>query len=137
AETERQLLSEFRRAAAAVPAYRALLDEAGVQTEQVRDLESFTRACPLLSKHNTFSRFSLEQLGIGGTLADVADVLTSSGHGAQFSFGVMSRAQAAGGPQFIDHIFDAAFQIASRRTLTINCLPMGVVFSSHQMTVAT
>ena len=39
--------------------------------------------------------------------------------------------------RFIDAALDAAFAIRSRSTLTINCLPMGVVFASHRMTVAT
>ena len=137
AETEGRLLSEFRRAAASAPAYRALLQEHGVAVDQVRDLASFSRLCPLLSHANTFRQFPLDQLSVGGALGDVADVLTSSGHGGRFSFGVISRKQAAESPQFLDRAFDDAFKIASRKTLAINCLPMGVTFSSHQMTVAT
>jgi phenylacetate-CoA ligase len=136
-ETEIRLLREFRRAAADVPAYRTLLEEHGVRVDDVRDLASFSRWCPLLSKKNTFSRFPLDQLSIGGALLDVADVLTSSGHGGRFSFGVISRKQALAGARFIDRAFDDAFSVASRKTLAINCLPMGVIFSSHLMTVAT
>jgi phenylacetate-CoA ligase len=136
-ETEVRLLREFRRAAADVPAYRALLEEHGVPVDHVRDLTSFSRSCPLLSKSNTFNRFPLDQLSVGGSLLDVADVLTSSGHGGRFSFGVISRKQASASPAFIDHAFDDAFGVASRKTLAINCLPMGVIFSSHRMTVAT
>ena len=93
--------------------------------------------CPILSKSNTFQRFDLAELSANGNLGDVADVLTSSGHGGTFSFGVISREEAAAGAQFIDRALDAAFGIASRRTLTINCLPMGVGFASRRMTVAT
>jgi uncharacterized protein (TIGR03435 family) len=50
---EDRALSEFRRAAADVLAYRTLLDEEGVRATDVRDLASFSRACPLLSKRNT------------------------------------------------------------------------------------
>ncbi len=136
-ETEARLIGEFRRAAAGVPAYRVLLEEHRVRVEEVRDLASFSRWCPLLSKKNTFSRFPLDQLSIGGALLDVADVLTSSGHGGRFSFGVISRSQASASAELIDRAFDDAFGVASRRTLAINCLPMGVIFSSHLMTVAT
>jgi phenylacetate-CoA ligase len=132
-----RVLSEFRRAAAGVPAYRALLDEAGVRASDVRDLASFSRVVPLLSKKNTFDRFPLDQLSVGGQLLDVADVLTSSGHGGRFSFGVINRKQASAAAQFIDEAFDDAFGINDRKTLAINCLPMGVGFSSHRMTVAT
>ena len=91
----------------------------------------------MLSKRNTFKRFPLDQLSVGGRLRDVADVLTSSGHGGRFSFGVISSRRQAVGAQFIDRAFDDAFDITSRKTLAINCLPMGVIFSSRLMTVAT
>jgi phenylacetate-CoA ligase len=134
---ENRVLSEFRRAAAGVPAYRRLLDEEGVRAGDVCDLASFSRVCPLLSKRNTFDRFPLDQLSVGGRLLDVADVLTSSGHGGRFSFGVINRKQAAVAAEFTDLAFDDAFRINARKTLAINCLPMGVGFSSHRMTVAT
>ena len=136
-ETEARLLYEFRRAAAGVPAYRALLEQYLVPVDHVGNLASFSQLCPLLAHPNTFQQFSLDQLTVGGRLRDVADVLTSSGHGGRFSFGVISRRQAAASAQLLDRAFDAAFAIASRRTLAINCLPMGVIFSSHLMTVAT
>ena len=137
ASAESRVLSEFRRAAADVPAYRTLLDEEGVRASDVHDLASFSRLCPLLSKRNTFDRFALDQLSVGGHLHDVADVLTSSGHGGRFSFGVISRKQASAAAEVIDQAFDDAFGINARKTLAINCLPMGVGFSSHRMTVAT
>jgi phenylacetate-CoA ligase len=64
-------------------------------------------------------------------------VLTSSGHGGRFSFGLSSRRQHAESAAMIDYSMDEAFGIATRRTLAINCLPMGVTFSSEAVTVAT
>jgi phenylacetate-CoA ligase len=132
-----RLLAELRRAADHVPAYRVLLDEQRAPVEQVHDYETFSRLCPLLSRTNTFDRFPLAELSAGGALPDVADVLTSSGHGGHFSFGVISRKEAAARASFVDDALDAAFAVRSRSTLAINCLPMGVVFSSNCMTVAT
>ena len=137
AETEGLVLSEFRRAAVEVPAYRILLEEHGVRAGDVHDLASFARRCPVLSKENTFDRFAVDQLCAGGAFGPIADVLTSSGHGGRFSFGIISRKEAAAGAAFMDRAFDQAFGIATRKTLAINCLPMGVVFSSQLMTVAT
>jgi phenylacetate-CoA ligase len=137
ATVEDRLLTEFHRAAERVPAYRALLEESGVRAAQVRDVSSFANLCPLLSKANTFDRFSLPQLSVGGALRDVAEVMTSSGHGGRFSFGVISRAEASSSASFVDAALDPAFGVKSRKTLAINCLPMGVVLSSHCMTVAT
>jgi phenylacetate-CoA ligase len=132
-----QLLAEFRRAATQVPAYEVLLEEHGVRAEDVCDVQTFSRVCPLLSKANTFDRFPLRQLNAGGRLHDVAEVLTSSGHGGRFSFGIISRAEAASSAAFVDAALDAAFGVKSKPTLAINCLPMGVVVTSRCMTVAT
>jgi phenylacetate-CoA ligase len=132
-----RLLAEFERAATLVPAYRTLLAESGVRAIDVRDAAAFTALCPLLSKVNTFDRFTLAQLCAGGTLSDVGEVLTSSGHGGRFSFGVISRAEKAAAAAFVDTALDAAFEVRSRRTLALNCLPMGVGVPSQCMTVAT
>jgi phenylacetate-CoA ligase len=135
--TPERLLNAFRRAAAEMPWYRTLLDEHAVSVDRVVDIDSFSSRCPILTRRNTFDRFPLEQLAATTTLADLAGVLTSSGHGGRFSFGLQTRAQAAAGGRAIDQALDAAFQIGSRSTLAINCLPMGVGFASERMTVAT
>jgi phenylacetate-coenzyme A ligase PaaK-like adenylate-forming protein len=137
ADTEERLMRAFSRAAATVPAYRTLLAEHGVRPEAVRDGDTFVELCPILSKKNTFERFTIDELSAGGSLGDVAEVLTSSGHGGVFSFGVVSRDDAANGAEFIDRALDAAFGVLERKTLTINCLAMGVGFGSRRMTVAT
>jgi phenylacetate-CoA ligase len=133
--TER-LLAAFQRASA-VPAYRLLLDEGGVDPSAIVDGDSFTARCPILTKSNTFDRFPIDQLCVAGTMTELADVLTSSGHGGRFSFGLSTRQQQAESATLIDVALDEAFQVKTRRTLAINCLPMGVTFSSRAMTVAT
>jgi phenylacetate-CoA ligase len=135
--TEQLLLAEFHRAAMFVPAYQALLAEHGVRSVDVHDAETFARVCPVLSKVNTFDRFSLADLSVGGRLQDVGGVLTSSGHGGRFSFGVISRLEEASSASFVDAALDGAFGVRSKKTLAINCLPMGVVVSSRCMTMAT
>lgn len=132
-----RLLAEFHRAATEVPAYRMLLDEHDVRAEAVYDRDSFSRLCPLLSKANTFDRFQLRQLAAGGRLTEVGEVLTSSGQGGRFSFGVISRAEAASAAAFVDTALDAAFGVKTARTLMVNCLPMGVGVPSKCATVAT
>jgi len=137
ADVLERLLTELRRASDEVPAYRILLDEHSTQVDQVSDYASFISRCPLLDRRNTFDRFPLAQLSVGGELRDVANVLTSSGHGGRFSFGVISRTEASAAAAFIDAALDAAFAVKSKTTLAINCLPMGVVLSSNCMTLAT
>jgi phenylacetate-CoA ligase len=130
------LLHAFRRAAADMPWYRTLLEEHGVRPGDVADAHAFGR-CPVLTKQNTFERFPLDQLAAATPIRELAGVLTSSGHGGRFSFGLSTRAQAAAGGGLIDHALDAAFGVRTRPTLAVNCLPMGVGFSSECMTIAT
>jgi phenylacetate-CoA ligase len=136
-QSEERLLHAFRRAAAGMPWYRTLLEEHGAEPDRIVDLASFSTRCPYLSKRNTFDRFPLDELAATTSVEDVATVLTSSGHGGRFSFGLSTRRQAAAGAGFIDDALDEAFGVKSRSTLAINCLPMGVGFASERMTVAT
>jgi phenylacetate-CoA ligase len=132
-----RLQAAFQRAASHVPAYRRLLREHGVDAAAIVDVETFAARCPILTKANTFDRFPIDELCAEGAMADLADVLTSSGHGGRFSFGLSTRRQRAEAPAMIDYALDEAFEISRRRTLVINCLPMGVGFSSATATVAT
>ncbi len=137
-ETQSQLLRAFRRAVTEVPAYRELCGEQGVSADQIVDVESFSHLCPLLRKANTFDRFPIGELCVGGEPGELANVLTSSGHDGKerFSFGLAGREQVALSEYFIDLAMDEAFKIKSLKTLGINCLPMGVLFTSQCMTVA-
>ena len=132
-----RLLAIYRTAAATVSAYRTLLAEQHVDPDAITDTASFSRLAPVLSKANTFERFSIDQLSTPGSVTDIADVLTSSGRGGRFSFGLTTRSQAAATVAFLDDALDDAFHVKSRTTLAINCLPMGVVFTSNVMTLAT
>jgi len=134
---DERLLTAFRSAAAQVPAYRVLLAEHDVDVSDIVDARTFTRLAPVTSKANTFERFPISELSTPGRVADVADVLTSSGRGGRFSLGLTTREQAAVTVDFLDSALDEAFQVKSKTTLAINCLPMGVVFSSNVMTLAT
>ena len=93
--------------------------------------------CPVLNKSNTFDRFPLHELAPRVSMSELASVLTSSGHGGRFSFGLTTRKDAGESASVIDYALDRAFAVESRPTLAINCLPMGVTFSSRAMTVAT
>lgn len=132
---ERRLLPAFRRAIR-TPAYRTLLQEAGVDPRQITSIAELTRQCPLLSKENTFSRFPLQDLCVAGAINQLASVLTSSGLGACFAFGLSSRQQVKHAAREIDLGLQYAFDVDNHRTLLINCLPMGVRFSSNAVCIA-
>jgi len=134
---EKRSLRAFKRAAVSVSAYRQILHEHDVNHQDVHSIADFYQRCPILSKANTFSRFSLEELCVPATLNQLSGVLTSSGHGgARFAYGLSTRKQVKRAADDIDLGLEYAFQIDEKKTLLINCLPMGVRFSSNTVTVA-
>ena len=138
ARGEGKLLNAFRRAARCSPAYRQLLAEAGVDPATIRTARDFRDRCPVLDKSATFGRFSVRELLADDIAAgDLASVLTSSGHGGGgFALGLATRAQLSDAAFTIDLGLDLAFDIDRRRTLLVNCLPMGVTFQSAAVCVA-
>ncbi len=135
---ERKLIRSFQRAAKSSPAYRVLLAEAQVDPRTIRTPADFVARCPILEKCNTFQRFGLKQLLVDDVrVADLASILTSSGHGSGgFALGLSTRAQCSSAPWLIDLGLELAFDIDRFRTLLINCLPMGVAFQSDVVCVA-
>jgi len=135
---KRWLLPAFRRAAARSPAYRTLLAEAGVDPAGIRTVEDFVARCPIVEKANSFRRFGIRELLCDDVGPDeLASIITSSGHGGNgFAFGISSWKQLRGAARLIDIGLDMAFDVGTRRTLLVNCLPMGVTFQSNLVCVA-
>jgi len=134
--SERALMHAFERTTREVSAYRTLFAETGRSTREVTDVSSFRRLAPLLGKHNTFQRFGLEELTVPGSLTQLASVLTSSGQGGRFAFGLSTRAMHQRAQANIEFALQLNFQVDERPTLLVNCLPMGVHFSAGNCTVA-
>lgn len=131
-----RLLPTFR-AALRTAGYRTILEDAGVDDRAVRTIEDFQRAVPLTTKATTFGRFPLTELAVPGTLDRISGVLTSSGHGnSGFAFGLSSARERARMSRAVDLGLEMAFRTDQLRTLAINCLPMGVRFSSDAVCVA-
>jgi phenylacetate-CoA ligase len=136
--SERRLLQCFQRAARQSPAYGRLLLEAGARPREIANVHDFVERCPILEKSTTFHRFPLKELIARDVRTrDVATILTSSGAGGSgFALGLGTRAQALRGRWSVDIGLDLAFETDRRRTLVINCLPMGVTFQSNVACVA-
>lgn len=119
-------------------AWHTLLSEAGVHTPGNSAPKSLLHQLPVVEKTDLFERFSVEQLLASDVaVSKLADVLTSSGHGGRsFAFGLASRQQMKGAPAAIDVALQQAFNIDAQSTLLVNCLPMGVVFTSNAVCVA-
>lgn len=129
------LLVAARRAARRVPAYQVLLSEAGIAPDSLRTSEDLRRL-PVLNKHNTFQRFALHELCLDGELGDLASVLTSSGHSGVFAFGLTETGARSATVQWVDDLLDSLFAVRTRRTLLVNCLPMGVKVPTEACTLA-
>lgn len=129
------VLAAFHRVAIRVPAYRVLLEEAVIRPENVKTAADFA-SLPVLEKHNTFQRFSIEQLCLDGLVGRLGSVLTSSGHSGIFAYGLNEIDTLQGTAQWIDDLLDLLFAVRSRPTLLINCLPMGVKVHTRACTLA-
>ena len=128
-------LEAFQRAAARVPAYRLLLNEATIHPESIKTPADFARL-PVLEKQNTFQRFPIEQLCLDGKIGQLGSVLTSSGHSGIFAYGLNAVDSLPETVQWIDDLLDLLFAVRSRPTLLINCLPMGVKVHTQACTLA-
>lgn len=130
-----EVLASFRGAAERVPAYRTLLAEAGVSARSIRTADDFRRL-PVTEKANTFRRFPIEELCLDGRLGRLGSVLTSSGHSGVFAFGLTEAEALPATVRWVDDLLDALFEVRRRRTLLINCLPMGVKVPTEACTLA-
>jgi phenylacetate-CoA ligase len=124
---EHAALSAFRRTVHNVPAYRRLVvDQGGIDPDSITDMNTFRSRLPLLDKHQTFGKYPIRELCVGGNLDGVRSLLTSSGHSGVFSFGVNTEENLQRSARSIDMGLQYIFHVDEMRTLLINALPMGV-----------
>lgn len=125
-----------RRAAATSSAYSTLLAEHNLSSTALNNVADVADL-PVLRKSNTFERFELQLLASHLRVDDLASVLTSSGHGGKsFGFSLTTHRVHENAWFGIDMGLQDAFDVDRLPTLLVNCLPMGVVFSSRAVTVA-
>lgn len=134
----RRLPNAVRRAMRESRAWKTLLSEAGLGPVRKVDPATLLRQLPVVEKSTLFERFTVKELlARDVSPAELSGVLTSSGHGGRsFAFGLISRAQAKGAAAGIDIALQQAFGIDNRSTLLLNCLPMGVGFTSDTVCIA-
>lgn len=134
---EAATLEAFQRTVTSVPAYRSLIvDQLGIDPATIQDIQSFRSALPLLDKAATFGAVPVRDLCVGGEIGDVRSLLTSSGHGSHFSFGVNTAENLQRSARSIDMGLQYIFGVDERRTLLINALPMGVKVHTHATVLA-
>lgn len=117
-------------------AYRTLLQENGTSIASLTANMALDRL-PVLTKDNTFARFSLTEMARPVPEHQLADVLTSSGRGGRtFGFRLTTRKQYESSWFDIDLGLQDVFDVDTHSALLVNCLPMGVVFASRAVTVS-
>jgi phenylacetate-CoA ligase len=136
ARSQKRAWHAVRHAARHSTAYQSLLAEQGLHERDLRGGVAWQQL-PVLTKGNSFARFSLAQLARPVDTRALADVLTSSGRGGRsFGFRLSERRSVDTAWFDTDLGLQDAFNVDQRRTLLVNCLPMGVVFASRAVTVA-
>lgn len=133
---EKKLLRLFRNAENDSPALKSILASARIDTESITTIKAFSALNFTMSKDNTFNIYPLEELCRPGTLDNLMGVLTSSGYSGNFAYGLTTWQQGKSTPDLLDLALESAFQIDEKKTLLVNCLPMGVRFPTNIVTQA-
>ena len=133
---ERKLMRAFHRAASGVPSYAQLLLERNVDPHQIKTVDEFKEHVPIIDKASVFTANPLGRICHGGSLDGIAAVYSSSGHSSVFSFGVETNETISNGALYLEFLLDTYFDVTRRRTLLINCLPMGVRVNTRTVPVA-
>ena len=133
---ERNLLRAFHRAAEKVPAYRRFLSEKGVNPEKITTIEEFKDRIPFIDKETVFPANEFRDICVGGNLDDICSFYSSSGHSGVFSFGAETWDNTSSSAIGLEFLLDNHFHIFRRKTLVINCLPMGVKICTRTLPVA-
>ncbi|NPU86577.1 MAG: hypothetical protein HPY65_19050 [Syntrophaceae bacterium] len=136
-DQEKYLLKVFHKYASATPAYTKLLKEKGIDPSSITSVDAFKKLVPIIDKFETFIKYEdrISNLCVDGNYDDVVAILSSSGYSGRFSYGLISKEEDKSGRNILDLYLDQRFQISKRRTLLINCLPMGVKVPSERTAV--
>lgn len=133
---ERRVLKAFDRAADKIPAYQKILRQQGVDPREITSIEAFRSRVPVIDKETIFSGNELRDLCVDGNLDDIRLFYSSSGHSGTFSFGAETAANAKDSALGVEFALQNTFGALDRKTLLINCLPMGVKIHTRTLPLA-
>jgi len=137
-DSEKKVLEVFRKAARDVPAYKDFLRNSNVSSGDIYDIYDFKRKVPVWDKQAAFGAFrgKVEKLCLPGYFSDIREIISSSGHSGNFSYGLSSRGAQKQLREMTDVMLDYTFGISDKKTLLINALPMGIKVRSDYLVVA-
>jgi len=124
------ILPAFRRAARQLPAYRKILSDYGLSSDDINTLTDFKQKVPVIAKEDIFPSSAIEELLMQGQVNSLANVMVSSGFSEKNSYGFGTFSDRQETAFMIDTILEYLFQISRKKTFLLNCLPMGVKIPS-------
>lgn len=116
-------LSAFRRAARAVPAYRAFLKKHGIRASDVRNFDDFLRI-PVTNKENYLLKYELPELMPAGSLDGACVISRSSGYSGDPIFWPRLKRQDDGAVRGMGALY-SLFDVARKPTLALNTFALG------------
>ncbi len=137
-ESEQKAIAVFKNAAKHIPAYKEILKNHKIDAGGIHDITDFKRFVPVVSKEEIFNNYKgqIEKLCLGGNIRNAGEIISSSGHSGNFSFGLTSRASKETFRDLADVMLDYTFNITGKKTLLINALPMGIKICSDYVVAA-
>lgn len=137
-QSEVAALKAFHAAEENTPFYKKIIQQHNISTNQISSISDFKSNIPVISKKETFIEYKDNIPGLCSKqgLKDVGAILSSSGTTGHFSYGLLTRKDLEEGPDFVDFALNQNFGIFDKKTLLINCLPMGVRVPSNHCVVA-
>jgi len=123
---EKLLLKAFQRTASRVPAYKDILKKVGCSPEKVSSVSAFKSMVPLITKEDVFPKYDIHDICLDGSIGRIRSAMSSSGFSGVYSFGINTNENHRNAVKAIDTALDFIFEISKKKTLFMNCLPMGV-----------
>jgi phenylacetate-CoA ligase len=123
-QAQARVLDLFHGVAREVPAYRAFLEEHGVEPQSVRSIDDFRRL-PLVDKRNYVYRYPLADLCRGGSLDGMDMFALSSGSTGQPTVWPRSTADEYPIARRFEQALRDSFRADERRTLAVVCFALG------------
>lgn len=135
--SQNKALRAFETASNRIPAYKQFLKDSNIQPSRIKSIDDFTKLVPLLDKESTFKLYchDIKKLCLDSELRDICTIVSSSGHSGCFSYGLSTPKEAERSQKAVDFVLDYIFDVSAKKTLLINCLPMGVRIHSGLVTV--
>jgi phenylacetate-CoA ligase len=126
AGTEQKVLSSFLSAAKKNTAYRNILENLSVKPSEIKTMGDFKARVPVINKDTYFDASPFNEIIAPRDFPKITDIMTSSGFTGKFAFGANLRKDAGKARFFVDMALDLLFHTSRKKTLLINCTPMGV-----------